>query len=116
MNEKTGLDTPILEKMVPTSSVPGTVFTLVNFEKNALSVAPFKGGKFVVEPGVRSKLDIHDVRECWIMASGEGVLYYDGKPFEVTAGDFLFFESQHSHQIENKGDEDIVIYSVWWNP
>lgn len=77
--------------------------------------APFKGSKFIVYPNETSPLDIHDVKECWFVASGSGIVTYDGKDKEaIKPGDVLLFESQQSHQVFNNGTQNLLIFSVWW--
>ena len=78
-------------------------------------LTPFKGSKFIVYPNQSSPVDIHDVKECWFIASGTGILTYretSGK--SVKAGDVLLFDSQESHKIFNNGTIDLVVFSVWW--
>lgn len=78
-------------------------------------IAPFKGSKFIVYPNETSPLDIHDVKECWFIASGSGIVTYNGELKEaVKPGDVLFFDSQQSHQIFNNGTANLMIFSVWW--
>ncbi len=78
-------------------------------------VAPFKGSKFIVYPNETSPLDIHDVKECWFIASGSGIVTYNGDRKEaVKPGDVLFFDSQQSHEVFNNGTENLLVFSVWW--
>ncbi len=78
-------------------------------------IAPFKGSKFIVYPGETSPLDVHDVKECWFIASGTGIVTYEGEKKEtVKQGDVLCFDSQQSHEIFNNGSENLQIFSVWW--
>lgn len=79
-------------------------------------LAPFKGSKFIVYPNHTSPLDIHDVKECWFVASGSGVVTYnDEKKIIIKPGDVLYFESQQSHDVYNNGTENLMIFSVWWS-
>ena len=79
------------------------------------AIAPFKGSKWVVKPNEWSPLDIHDVRECWFIASGTGIVTYKEEFKEaVKAGDVLYFNSQESHKVFNNGTEDLLVFSVWW--
>ncbi len=78
-------------------------------------LAPFKGSRFIVYPNETSPIDIHDVKECWFIASGTGVVKYDGESTrEVKPGDVLLFSSQQSHEVFNNGSENLVVFSVWW--
>ena len=98
------------------SNAPGTLFEKIDFVNNGKLIAPFNGGKFTLKPGATSKLDIHEVRECWIVAEGNGHLSINGESAKIiSSGEFHFFESMHSHQVTNIGDTKLIIYSVWWN-
>jgi mannose-6-phosphate isomerase-like protein (cupin superfamily) len=80
------------------------------------SVVPFRAMRITVASSFTTPLDCHQVRECWIVASGRGVLTCDGSAQEIAAGDFLYFESFRSHQVRNDGSGDLVLYSLWWQP
>ncbi|MBC7886375.1 MAG: cupin domain-containing protein [Ferruginibacter sp.] len=78
-------------------------------------IAPFKGSKFIVYPNQTSPLDIHDVKECWFIAAGSGIVTCNGATEKaVNPGDVLFFNSQQSHQVFNNGPENLLVFSVWW--
>lgn len=78
-------------------------------------ISPFKGSKFIVYPDETSPLDVHDVKECWFIASGSGILTYEGELKKaIQPGDVLLFDSQQSHKVLNNGTEDLVVFSVWW--
>lgn len=80
------------------------------------TVAPFKGSKFIVYPGETSPLDLHEVKECWFVAAGTGVVNYcDETKTSVKQGDVLFFDSKKSHEVYNNGIENLLIFSVWWS-
>ena len=102
---------PILE---PGPNLPGVAFREADFSTRGEGVTPFKGGRFSLEPGSTSRVDVHDVRECWMIVHGSGLLTYDGRDFRVETGDFCYFEPRKSHQITNDGDEQLMIYNVWW--
>jgi mannose-6-phosphate isomerase-like protein (cupin superfamily) len=79
-------------------------------------LAPFNASWFSIEPGGTTELDQHDVLEIWMIARGRGVITYDGNEVPVSKGDMLYFDSQHPHIMLNDGDEQVEIYSVWWEP
>lgn len=106
------MSNPKLNFLSPTSSKEGTAFKKADFKEKA----PFQAGHFTIEPGVLSTLDVHNVRESWLMVSGEGTLIYDKVEIEVKKGDFLYFDSNKTHQIKNTGTEQILIYSIYWDP
>ena len=77
--------------------------------------SPFKMSKWSLKSGLKSPVDVHDVKEYWIIVQGKGQLNYnDESMIDVQKGDCLFFESNKSHQVENTGDEDLLVNSFWW--
>lgn len=107
---------PKLGHLPAESHVPGVVLTQADFASLGEATIPFRGGLFTVAPQCTSRLDVHAVRECWMIAHGAGQLTYAGEAKRVAQGDILFFESHHSHQIHNDGVTTLVISTVWWNP
>ncbi|AOR72687.1 hypothetical protein BBJ41_34290 [Burkholderia stabilis] len=105
---------PHVAAMPPESHVPGVVLRQADFAGLGDGEIPFRGGLFTVEPNCTSRLDVHAVRECWMIAQGSGRLTYDGEPVRVRAGDVLYFESHRSHQVQNDGSTPLVISTVWW--
>jgi mannose-6-phosphate isomerase-like protein (cupin superfamily) len=78
-------------------------------------VAPFNSLRMLIPPGGCSTVDIHDSKECWFIASGNGVIIYNGETrLDIKPGDVLFYDSRRSHQVFNHGDEDILLFSIWW--
>lgn len=106
---------PFLNRLEPESHVLGVVLVQTDFSAMGHDRIPFRGGRFTVDPGCTSRLDQHDVRECWMIASGGGLLTYDGKDIQVKTGDTLFFEANHTHRIHNSSDTQLVINTVWWD-
>ena len=77
---------------------------------------PFKGSKFIVYPAQTSPPDIHDVKECWFVASGCGLVTCDGEQkMAIKPGDVLYFKPQQRHEVWNNGTENLLIFSIWWN-
>jgi len=97
------------------ANTPGTLFETIDFSRNGHEIAPFKGGRFTIQPGELSKLDQHQVRECWVVAQGEGILNHDGTPVNISPGDYVFFDSMETHQVKNTGRDVLIIHSVWWD-
>lgn len=105
---------PRLRLLEPNDNLPGIEMRQADFASRGEGKTPFKGGRFTIAPGATSRLDVHDVRECWMVVAGEGELSYDERRFRVGPGDFCYFEPQRTHRIHNDGDETLVIYTVWW--
>ncbi len=112
--EPSQFEDPRLPFLEPPPNLPGIVMRRADFDSRGEGLTPFKGGIFTVAPGATSRLDVHDVRECWMVVSGEGTLRYDGRELRVTAGDYCYFEPQKTHQMFNDSGQDVVIYTVWW--
>lgn len=104
----------VLPFLAPHSSRPGVELREADFASVGAGRVPFAGGQFCLQPGATSRPDTHDVSECWMLARGRGVLNYAGTDYAVKAGDYLFFEPRHTHFIHNDGDEELVIFTVWW--
>lgn len=99
----------------PQSSREGVFFHMAEFQNFNKEKMPFKGGKFIVGPQRTSKEDVHEVKECWFIAQGKGILTYNGEEFSIEAGNFLFFEPFKKHQVFNPSEqEDLVIHTIWW--
>ena len=111
-NQSDTLSDPRIEFSPSTSSKPGTCLTMAPFIDHG--PCPFKGGKYVVDPGSTSRPDTHDVKECWMIAQGTGMLNYDGDDFRISQGDYFYFQPQKTHIVANDGTEPLVVFTVWW--
>jgi len=80
------------------------------------SVAPFTLARIHVPVGITTAEDCHEVREIWLVQSGSGTLTLNGEQHRISAGDSLYYESYHKHQLHNDGDEPVEIVSIWWRP
>lgn len=77
--------------------------------------SPFKMSKWVLKSGLKSPVDVHDVKEYWLISEGRGIINYnDEELIKIEKGDFIFMDSRKSHQVENNGDKDLVVFSIWW--
>ena len=94
---------------------PGASGTFVHLIPDIKSRdAPFDASVFIVEPGCCSKEDRHEVTELWILTQGEGVLYYSDQEYVVRAPCALMFTPNQPHRILNKGNNRMLINSIWW--
>jgi mannose-6-phosphate isomerase-like protein (cupin superfamily) len=50
----------------------------------------------------------------WIVVEGIGELIYNEKSYEVKAGDAVYFEPFHTHQIRNNSGQSLKVLSFWW--
>ncbi|MFD8787865.1 cupin domain-containing protein [Kitasatospora sp. NPDC059599] len=94
----------------------GAHLALLELPGGAQPVAPFTFAHIHVPPGVTTAADCHPEREVWFVRSGCGVLSVDGVERRVSAGEHFFYDSGHTHQLHNDGEEPIEVVSVWWLP
>ena len=77
--------------------------------------SPFKMSKWSLKKGLTSPVDVHKVKEYWLISEGKGKINYnDEHTIEVKKGDFVFMESNKTHRVENIGSEDLIVFSIWW--
>ncbi|QHI35951.1 hypothetical protein IMCC3317_12990 [Kordia antarctica] len=95
------------------SGAEGSEVSEVNLKEKVK--APFKASRWSVSPGFSSPVDQHEVKECWFVASGKGVLTFKGDiKGDIQAGDVIHFDPMESHQVYNSGEELLTIFSIWW--
>lgn len=109
---------PILLSPRPRVEVsPGTtVDELVLGEEMALAPIPVRISWIHVHPGHTSPVDVHQVREVWLVASGNGVLRCGEARVFLSAGETFFFDSGVPHAVFNDGSEVLTLVSLWWSP
>ena len=105
---------PKLPSGSPESRGPGVELVKLDIGPEASRTAPFAAARFSVEPGSATRLDRHEVRECWMILSGEGMLVYDDRIVRIQERDVLYFEPNAAHQAHNDGTVPLVIFSLWW--
>lgn len=93
---------------------PGMEVFEIDLSRSGKSLSPFKASRFTVDPDFTSPVDSHAVQEMWMVAQGEGELYYDDQAIRIHASDVIYLEPPKPHQVKNVGAETLVIYSVWW--
>jgi methionyl-tRNA synthetase len=109
-------ESPFLSFAARSANNPGVTVEKANFSARGPALTPFRGCKLALTPGSSSAPDAHLKRECWLVASGEGLLSYNGREYRVAPGDFLYFEPNLSHQVTNDGQEELLIFALWWTP
>ncbi|MGY3685047.1 class I tRNA ligase family protein [Streptomyces sp. TE33382] len=67
-----------------------------------------------VEPGARSDAHQHDETETWVIVSGSGDLTVDAERHPVHASTVVQFEPFETHSVENTGDTDLLLLSLYW--
>tara|TARA_R100000008_G_scaffold66975_1_gene44033 strand:+ start:3546 stop:3887 length:342 start_codon:yes stop_codon:yes gene_type:complete len=69
--------------------------------------------KITVKPGQSPSYQFHHKRaEDWIIVSGAGEVFLDGKPLTVSGGDRVHVPVMSKHTIKNCGSEDLVFIEV----
>ena len=107
---------PKVAFLEPEDMGPGSRVYEVNLAPEGRPVAPFKASRFTVDPGATTPVDIHEVREIWMVAEGAGELRYDNHATRAGPGDILYYDSMKPHKLHNDDDKQMVLFSVWWKP
>ena len=94
---------------------PGVSYGEFSLTREEVPLTPFKASLFTVGPGHRTPRDQHAVRECWLVVDGKGVLVYDGEELEIEKGNLLYFESEKPHFVQNRAEQDLIIFATWWS-
>ena len=76
--------------------------------------APLKASRFTIDAGCGTTEDHHAVHELWFIGRGQLDVYYDGTWHQVRRGDVLYFSPWKKHYSKNPGDEQAMVFSVWW--
>lgn len=87
----------------------------VDFPASAVSAAPFRATRIVVQAGGQSPVDKHAVTECWLAAEGTATMQLGDNSFALAAGNVVAIAPHVPHQVTNKSDSDFVFFSLWWD-
>ena len=77
--------------------------------------APFKASFFTLAPQAVSPVDVHKVKEAWLVVSGAGEIKCDDQIQIITKDSVICFDSFQSHSVKNISDVDLQIISIWWD-
>lgn len=94
---------------------PGMLLRVFAIPSAGARVAPFELSHWSLEPGADSGDDVHEVREIWLIAVGQGQMTCGGVIMEVAAGDVIMIEPSQTHRLLNTGDCPLEVFSVWWS-
>jgi mannose-6-phosphate isomerase-like protein (cupin superfamily) len=75
---------------------------------------PFTAARFEVPPGATTELDVHDVVELWLVRTGTGTVVSGDTTMDVEPGSMVYFATRVPHQVTNTGDDQLRLFSVWW--
>jgi mannose-6-phosphate isomerase-like protein (cupin superfamily) len=100
-----------VEELKRTPSGPVEGFDLSHEGREA---APFRASRWILEPGLTTDWDQHDVLEMWIVSAGHGVVLRDDYETAVVPGDAVLMPSRVRHRLFNAGNETMRVVSIWW--
>lgn len=76
--------------------------------------------KITIPPGNTSARHFHkEAQESYLILSGIASLEIDSQAFTLSAGEAVLIETNETHQISNKDDQDLVFLAVCvpaWHP
>lgn len=78
-------------------------------------VTPFEASWCVIRPGTYSTEHAHHEAEIFIAIEGEATLEAHGRQEAFCRGDVAFFRPGVAHRVVNGGEQDFVMYSIWWD-
>lgn len=93
---------------------PGVTVEEIIFSYDGIRLAPFKSSVFTIHPKSISPIDSHQVKECWIVIDGKGVLTCNNKKDVINTKDVIYFDSLETHTVSNPYEEVLKIISIWW--
>ncbi len=94
----------------------GTVTITHLFDKESMLKKSRMCAKLTLPKGASIGVHDHVVEaEMYIIISGSAVVTENGKEYVLDAGEAMFTGNGDNHSIENKGDEDLVLYAVIFN-
>ena len=83
------------------------------FEVLSQDRSDHKVKRITVWPGKRLSLQYHQKRsEHWVVVSGSGLVWVDGKQVKITANESIDIPLKAQHRIENIGDDPLVFIEV----
>jgi L-ornithine N5-oxygenase len=78
-------------------------------------VTPFEASWCIIRPGTSSTPHSHHEAEIFVAIEGEAILETSGKQQVFRKGDTAYFEPGMTHRVINTGQNDFVMYSIWWD-
>lgn len=72
-------------------------------------------GYFIVSSGQRTDVDVHAVRELWLVLSGQGSLLRDGSQFDFIPGSLFVFSPYQEHQLIASSGQAVIVFNIWWH-
>ena len=105
---------PVLALEEIVTGIPGTTYGEFDTSRLGALRGSLRAAHMILAPGGTTPLDAHEVRECWYVARGSGVLELDGRPQRLQPGQLVFFDSGQTHRLHNDGAAELVVLSLWW--
>jgi mannose-6-phosphate isomerase-like protein (cupin superfamily) len=98
-------DVPLIE------SPDGTMRDSVMVTEDTCGAQQYTAGLFWVRPGTRGHADRHQGQEeLYYIFAGRGLVFIDGKPHKIEAGDVVFVPDGSEHYLVNDGDEALGLF------
>jgi mannose-6-phosphate isomerase-like protein (cupin superfamily) len=94
---------------------PGMLLRVFGMPGAGTPAAPFELSHWSLAPDADSGDDVHEAREIWLIAVGQGQMTCGGVIMEAAAGDAIMIEPSQPHRLLNTGDRPLEVFSVWWS-
>ncbi|MCP3751805.1 cupin domain-containing protein [Pseudomonas sp. SBB6] len=72
-------------------------------------------GFFIVSSGHTTGLDTHQVRELWLVLSGQGRLSRGNDQYDVSPGSVFAFSPFQEHQLFASKGQAVTVFNIWWH-
>lgn len=72
-------------------------------------------GFFIVSSGYATGIDAHQVRETWLVISGQGRLSRGRDEYDVLPGSIFAFSPFQKHQLFASKSQAITVFNIWWH-
>jgi mannose-6-phosphate isomerase-like protein (cupin superfamily) len=77
---------------------------------------PFEAMWYSIPPGESSPMDCHPEVELSIVINGTASVEAGGKITDAAAGSGFLLDSEESHVIHNRSDQELLIFTTYWMP
>lgn len=89
---------------------------LRTFPWDGVVTPPFGSCWAFLEPGQRTEANAHDEAEIFVIARGNGTFRVGDDEREVREGDIVYAPPTTEHTVQNTGDQEFLMMSIWWEP
>lgn len=89
---------------------------LRTFPWDGVVTPPFGSCWAFLEPGQRTEANAHDEAEIFVVVRGRGTFRVADNEHDVTEGDIIYAPPMEEHTVQNTGDAEFLMMSIWWEP